>query len=373
MHQVRFNKVESREDFDELTVNPFEFYMVPSNPEPSVNGIYGVEWNGSSSPIWTRTDDSVGIQQPVASFNGSQGSSFFDDIYPWSEMQIVEDNEAGTLVSIPKFYYKWTINGSYIKLQISGTEFDGSFVSPAHMDRNDGKGERDVVYVGRYYSNIGNLKSESGHSSCEIDPWNTVKSSIHNLGSDIWLWDYPMYWTICMLYLVEYATWDSRNVIGTPVSSRTINTGGTSSMSYHTGNTGNNTGLIQYRHIENLWSGAWSQFIDGIYVYNQQVWIAHNPYNSSYVSIGNKPYIQNNTSIGIITSFIQSQVSGYEYALIPYTFDKDASNNEYVCDYVSYNNSTSILMVGNYGLFGVDFTISSSARSANFTARLMKL
>jgi hypothetical protein len=54
------------------------------------------------------------------------------------------------LVRIPKFYYKITNIENELKFQISSKPKDGFYVSPAHMNRNDGYGERDYVYIGRY-------------------------------------------------------------------------------------------------------------------------------------------------------------------------------------------------------------------------------
>ena len=70
----------------------------------------------------------------------------------------VTDVVAGELVAIPKFWYKWTKSGNSLKLQIADKETDGFHVSPAHADRGDGKGERDIVYIGRYHCNTNNYK-----------------------------------------------------------------------------------------------------------------------------------------------------------------------------------------------------------------------
>ena len=163
--------------------------------------IYGAEWDGSSSPAWTRTDDSADFADPSPAVSNGNGSSPFDDCMPWSGMKRVEDSEAGTLVEIPKFWYKWTRTGSAMKLQIADSEVDGFFVSPAHADRGDGTGERDVVYVGAYHCDS-NYKSTTGMIPKVSMTRANFRTNIHNLGNNVWQWDYAMYWTIMMLYLV---------------------------------------------------------------------------------------------------------------------------------------------------------------------------
>ena len=70
--------------------------------------IFGVEWNGTATPAWTRTDDAVDFTDPVPYYSGMSGSasSPFDTLYPWSEIERVADATLGTMVKIPKFYCK---------------------------------------------------------------------------------------------------------------------------------------------------------------------------------------------------------------------------------------------------------------------------
>ena len=82
--------------------------------------VYGVEWDGTSSSAWTRTDKAANFTDPVPYFTSTASTygSPFDDISPWKDMTVVEDANAGTLVQIPKFYYKLTKEGSKLKIQI---------------------------------------------------------------------------------------------------------------------------------------------------------------------------------------------------------------------------------------------------------------
>ena len=61
--------------------------MNPRYKKVSGGGIYGAEWDGSSTTVWTRTDDAVGLPNPNPYYAGMSDtpSSPFDDISPWSE------------------------------------------------------------------------------------------------------------------------------------------------------------------------------------------------------------------------------------------------------------------------------------------------
>ena len=129
--------------------------------------IYGAEWDGTSTTAWSRTDDSALFTDPVpqhADGNGgwTQGSSPFDTLQPWAGMTKINHASAGVVVKIPKFWYKITQSGAGLKIQIADGEVDGFSVSPAHMDRDDGEGERDEVMVGRYHCCNTDYKSATG-------------------------------------------------------------------------------------------------------------------------------------------------------------------------------------------------------------------
>ena len=100
------------------------WYKKEEPPTPAL--IYGAEWAGGSSPVWTRTDAAANFADPNPYYSGMSGtpSSPFDDILPWSGLRRVTDSAAGELVEIPKFYYKWTRDGAKMKLhKFNGTAF----------------------------------------------------------------------------------------------------------------------------------------------------------------------------------------------------------------------------------------------------------
>lgn len=346
----------------------------------SAGKIYGAEWDGNRNPAWTRTDAAENFQDPSPAVNNGNGSSPFDDIMPWSGMQIYEDATAGTLVSIPKYYYKWTRTGSAMKLQISPDPQDGFLVSPAHADRGDGAGERNTVYVGRYHCNS-SYKSKSGSQPEVSRTRSAARSSIHKLGSTYWQYDYAMYWTIMMLYLVEYANWNSQAIIGygCSPSKQRFNVGATDNMVYHTGTSAASRttyGSVQYRHIEGLWDNAYD-WCDGIYFSGSAVYCIKNPASFSDTSGGTNVGTRA-TSFGWISGWTNPTTSGFEYALYPNAVA--GSETTYVGDYYYYNASGVVLFVGGYysqgqvyGAFYMYGSYDASSGSSYIGCRLMKL
>ena len=342
--------------------------------------VYGVVWDGTSTTVWSRTDEAASFVNPNPYRAGATNyGSPFDNLYPWSGMVRVTDAVAGELVAIPKFWYKWTKSGNSLKLQIADKETDGFHVSPAHADRGDGKGERDIVYIGRYHCNTNNYKSQSGVKPKANIKRSTARTSIHNLGSNIWQSDIQMRMTIWMLYLVEFADWNSQKTIGKGCgnNSATENMGYTDSMPYHTGTTlasRDSYGLgTQYRYIEGLWDNVYD-WGDGCY------------YNSNGLNIINTPssFSDNSggTAVGVPSSgwpsaFTVATVAGLEWVIYPTA--SGGSETTYSADGWYFVASVPCLyfggncsQYGDRGLFCVNYTYASSS-DAYIGCRLQKL
>lgn len=342
--------------------------------------VYGVVWDGTSTTVWSRTDEAASFVNPTPYRAGATNyGSPFDNLYPWSGMVRVTDAVAGELVAIPKFWYKWTKSGNSLKLQIADKETDGFHVSPAHADRGDGKGERDIVYIGRYHCNTNNYKSQSGVKPKANITRSTARTSIHNLGSNIWQSDIQMRMTIWMLYLVEFADWNSQKTIGKGCgnNSATENMGYTDSMPYHTGTTlasRDSYGLgTQYRYIEGLWDNVYD-WGDGCYYNGNGLNIINTPSSFSDNSGG--------TAVGVPSSgwpsaFTVATVAGLEWVIYPTA--SGGSETTYSADYWYFNASNPCLYFGGYysqsgyhGLFYVNY-YGASYSSANIGCRLQKL
>lgn len=351
--------------------------------KPAAGQIFGASWDGSSSTALTRTDASAGFANPdpyVADGN-HPGSSPFDNIMPWSGMTIetISDN---VLVKIPKFWYKITTGtGNAISFQIANYPADGFNVSPAHQDRGDGVGERDYIYVGRYHS-ISGYKSKSGAQPLTNITRATGRSNIKNLGAGFYLWDYATLVTIWLLYIVEFANWNSQTCIGYGCSSGSskYNTGATTSMTYHTGTTATSrtsyANGCQYRYIEDLWGNVFD-WCDGIRFSSSNIYIYKNPSefsdSSGGVNTGTRP-----TSNGYIISWKQPSTTGYDWAIYPGAVS--GSDSTYVPDCCYYNSSGVVLYVGgaygqdlNLGLFSLYGNSSASSSYGSVGVRVMYL
>lgn len=356
-------------------------YTAPASKTIAVTAafvtIYGAQWAGGSSTAWSRTDASANFIDPVPAVSSGNGSSPFDNIYPWSGIARVTDSTGGELVSIPKFWYKWTKSGTTLKLQIADSATTGYFVSPAHADRGDGKGERDVVYAGRYHS-VSGYKSTTGAAQLVSITRATARSGCSALGSTFWQSDYAMRITIEMLYLVEFADWDSQTKIGhgCSASGSKANNGQTDSMTYHTGTTASartSYGYTQYRYMEGLWDNVYD-WMDGCYYNSSGLNVIMNPSSFSDTTGG--------TCVGLPTSGYPSAMSvgtasGFEWAMYPTTSSGSATT--YVPDYWYFVASYPCLFVGGsysqstvHGLFYVSYD-TATYTSTYIGCRLMKL
>lgn len=356
-------------------------YTKPTEKTVSVTAkfvtIYGAQWDGTSTTKWSRTDASASFTDPVPAVSNGNGSSPFDNLQPWAGMT-KSNRTGGVVVAIPKFYYKWTKSGNTLKLQIADGETDGFNVSPAHADRGDGKGERDVVYVGRYHCATSTYKSETNKAqACNVTRSN-ARTNIHNLGSTIWQFDYAMRVSIQMLYLVEFADWNSQAKIGYGCSAggSKENNGKTDAMVYHTGTTAANRttyGYTQYRNIEGLWDNVYD-WMDGCYYNSNGMNIIMNPskfHDSSNGTLIGKPSNGYPSAIGVST------VSGLEWAIYPTA--ASGSDSTYVADVWDYSASYPCLDCGGYyyqnqsrGLFYVSYDGASNT-SAGIGCRLQEL
>lgn len=326
-------------------------YNAPSSKSCSVTfekaSVFGVQWDGTSTTRLSRTDDAVGFTDPSPAVSNGSGSSPFDNIQPWAGMVKSTNSQAGVVVAIPKFWYKLTKSGNTLKLQISNAAIDGFKVSPAHADRGDGKGERSTVYIGRYHSG-NDYKSTTNVAQKVSITRSAARSGIHNLGSTIWQTDLAMRQTIQMLYLVEFADWDSQKTIGRgcSASGSKENNGKTDAMKYCTGTTAanrNTYGYTQYRNIEGLWDNVYD-WIDGCYYNSNGLNVIMNPSKFSDNANGT---VVGTPSSGYPSAMGVSSKLGVDWL---YPTAASGSDSTYVPDHWNFDSGDPCLYSGgNYG------------------------
>lgn len=340
--------------------------------------IYGVTWDGSSTTKLMRTDGAKDFAAPVAAVGNGSGSSPFDNIMPWSGMKRVIQDE-NELVAIPKYYLKVTHDP--FTVQISSEYFEGFQVSPAHRDRGDGQGERDVVYIGRYECDDSYM-SRTGKSPKASTNLATFRSGIAALGAEYWQADFALQLTWWYLYIVEFADWNGQTAIGQGVVnfSAKINTGGTDSMIYHTGRAAGTDGqtAIQYRGVENPWGNV-REWRDGIIFSDTNICTYNNPANfvDTYNGTGATMWSNKRAAeAGWIKAW------GYDSndASFIYPSTVGGSETQYVPDHCNYNTGVCALNVGgswsdrtSAGPFYLNGYHTPTSTSAYIGSRLQKL
>lgn len=343
-----------------LEVSEYKDYPL----ELAYTHIYGASWDGTSTTKWSRTDEAADFTDPVPYVAGASSyGSPFDNLQPWAGM-VKSERTGGTMVSIPKFWYKLTQNGRGMSIQIADRAVEGYSVSPAHMDKGDGHGERDVVYVGRYHCASG-YKSKTGSLPLTNMTRSVARANIHGLGAAIWQCDFAMRFTLWLLYIVEFADWNSQAKIGYGCgpSSNTFAMGYTDSMPYHTGTDQSSRatyGGTQYRNIEGLWDNVWD-WCDGCYYNSSGLNIILNPAKFSDGSGG--------TAVGVPSNGLPSAFKVKTNGGFPVFIPTSASGNNatYSCDVWYFSSSYPCLCVGgsyshysDYGLFCVGYGSASN-------------
>lgn len=175
--------------------------------------IYGVSWDGSSSPTLTRTDDAVGMVA-AAGVDSTPVVNDFDSAAIYSEFSEVTDSYGNTFVRIPRFYVKKTAVGAARAWQISksphgaGWYLPKCFVSPtgatlSHID------------VGKYLGSVSGGKLESKAGTYPQINVNIVgfRSYAEANGSGYQQLDIHVVDVIQTLFYVEFATLNSQSIM----------------------------------------------------------------------------------------------------------------------------------------------------------------
>ena len=347
-------------------------YLAPADKDVPVKAqfvtIYGVEWDWTSSgpTKGTRTDAAAGFSDPNPAVNNGTGSSPFDSLMPWAGM-VKETRTGGVMVKEPKYWFKWTKTGKKLKLQIADGPVDGFHVDPVNMDKGDGLGELDFSYIARYHCASGTYKSETNKAQQVSITRSAARTSIHNLGANIWQMDFAQMWYVGMLYLVEFADWNGQKTIGYGCSAASSkeNNGKTDAMQYHTGTTAANRttyGYTQYRNIEGWWDNVYD-WMDGCYYNSNGLNVILNP--SKFSDNANGTLIGSMPSSGYPNDMAVPTQSGFEWALRPAT--TGGSDSTYVPDYWYFYASYPCLRHGgscgrnqDHGPFYVGYSSTSN-------------
>lgn len=356
----------------------------------SKHQFYGVAWDRSSNTALSRLGDAVDFASPIAAVGSGSGSSPFDKIMPWkgmNEFNIIDgavayergkDSEFSrtlydTVVRIPKFYYK-VVNGTNWELWITPEPYEGFSAHPAFY-------ESDEIYVGKYLTGVGTV-SKSGVSPYVNDTALNFRTASYNKGTGWQPIDAMALSCWWMLYLVEFADWNSQAVIGNGHvdGNSSVQCGGTDSINYHTGRGTDTNSQIKYRGIEDIWGNVWQNY-EGVNVNKNTPYYCTDRSKYAYsTTTGYTQYASNlpNSSGALIKTI------GYD-SNAPWLFiptGTGATNSTYVTDVVwSGNNSVNGLVAlcgsgcdnegANAGMFATVMTNSTAVKNNNTGSRLM--
>lgn len=303
--------------------------------------VYGVKrLISNSATTWERLENAIGLVAN-ATHDGSTVTNDFDSILPWKDIITVDISADGTINSkygdsdfsftnpvgyimteFPEFYYKRTQeDDGYEYIYIADGEKEGFIKS-------------EKFYLGRYTigGTSSNLNCKSGVASLNKVSLKNFRTYANNIGTNWYLMDIWRWSMIQLLYLVEYADYNSQTTLGygNCNSSSAINNGGCDNLGMKSGCLENKkASAVMYRGVENIFSNL-LQWVDGINFANYQAYICKNPidyainkFTDSYLKLG---YINADASgmikqVGIDSNYEEIQlpieVGGSETTYIP--------------------------------------------------------
>ena len=328
---------------------------------PANFGTFGVQWDTTNSStaltrLTTATDPNGYVDrdvttEPVPAVGTGAGSSPFDAFMPWMGMEeynIIDGqplykqgnpgfsrSQYDTMVWVPEFWYHIEQDGNLIRYYISSDEKPG-------FEKHPGSGR----YMSRYTAGTATYKSHTGNIPIGGQTRATARTQARNKGANWQQDDYASWCARNLLYLVEFADFNSQVKIGRGLvdMGNVSGAGGTDTMVYHTGRAAGTDGqtAVQYRHLENLWGNV-DTWVDGINCNAAQVWVSTNPSNyadntsNGYTNIGNRA-----SGAGYIRAMAVQSIA--PWAMFP--TQSDGSSSTYVPDFSATNNGWTTLAAG---------------------------
>ncbi len=217
--------------------------------------VYGVSGLYQSSSELLRTDDAAALGYSIDNTNGTVESDF-DDLFPWSETEIVNDT-AGKFVKFPRMYFRIGTDGQNRLTDIAVSKYpsgagDWYAVEP-FMYGCYGGSETD-----------GKIVSVSGAVRKSNESRASYRTKCFANGEDYFPIDLYHHTVLKFLWLIEFAEKDSKAIMkGRCQSSSKCNTGGTDSLQTPSG-FDPVTGQMRYHYIEDF-VGNLREYIDGVF------------------------------------------------------------------------------------------------------------
>lgn len=279
--------------------------------------------------------------EPIPAIGNSLGSSPFDDILPWCNMEeynIINGKVSykkgdpefsrsnDTAVFIPEFYYECINDKAGMKRYwyVSNREIPG-------MQKHPGSKK----YISKYKVNS-SIISRSGNSFMGGSNIQSASTNCAGKGIGFHLCNIQVWSALQLLYLVEFANWDSQKAIGGGRFNRYAPTGLTDFMEYHTGRVDNSEWpQVVYRGIEGLFGNA-LQLLGNVNVENLGYFVSMD--GDKYEKVGSFSGHSNasSTPLDSITKLVFNE--NYKFVFLP---EVTISNGDgkYIPDGIYFSSS----------------------------------
>jgi hypothetical protein len=303
------------------------------------------------------------------------------------------------MVEIPAFYSAVLESGDFQYFLVGEFPFEGSCIDPAFVRDGSVLATRYIgafegvlfdasagEYVDGNGSSLADTTSDKISSIPGFKPWtNQTRAEFRELckNGTAHLFDYYLYRAILLLFVTEYATWDSQSVLpgytsmGSWSYSYVKQTGLTLSMGNNSGSYHDGTRYVAntYRGIENVFGHIW-KFVDGINFDSYDIYLCDNPDN--FVDDSSTNYTQAIDLYGdniVIPSGEGYQKNLWAGSLLPKSIG--GSSITFITDYLyAVNSGWRVLLAGGNlsigdqaGLACLAFTNDSSSRYSYSGAR----
>ncbi|WP_214855017.1 fibronectin type III domain-containing protein [Exiguobacterium sp. s130] len=336
---------------------------------------FGLSWNKATGQV-LRLGDAIGRN---VSTNEGIKTSDFSNVLPWAGMRrcnLVSDGtvtsyqgdptfahdgtKGNVMVEIPKFWFKKVPTATGFEFWIANGPAAGFIIHPAfYRDRGTGKADEvEKRYIGAFLgTKVGSkLFSYSNVIALNHTDIGTFREMAQSHGPGWGIEDFHLVSAVQLLYLVEYANFNSQAAIGIGDTNNPY--GGVDGAVLRVGATatyGNSTygktvaerytradTVVSYRGIEDVF-GAMSRYVDGVFITSGNAYL-----------IGNRAF--NNTGQGYTTT-VQTGFGGDTVGQISDIFDSveagflpksiEGTSNSGLYDYGTYSASASIHVGGD--------------------------
>ena len=349
--------------------------------------VYGVDWNPATD-TYVRTGIAAGValstsypgviqtQMKRCVLNANGTVKYYLNASDSTKKAggstaIIDGTDGNVMVEIPKFWYKYENVGGVHKWSISDAAQVGYEVHPAFIR---GGVEKSFRYYCAYqgFTLSGKLISGSGRVPTASKTRATFRTEAAANGTGWSQIDWNLLIAVQLLYLVEFANFNTQAMLGQGITSGSVYTAVTGS-SNALGNasspsTNTNTQFMSYRGIEN-WYGQIYKFIDGVNEYSRRYYVNNNPttfaddvstgdYVDTGISSSLSGYVRDIVSSG--KGFVASNVSG-------------GSGSTFVPDYFYQTTGNTIMSFGggaDDGTYAGGFCLRASIASSYYTTNL---